>query len=559
MSFETHRLLLKKQLPVLQEIRHAHGFQQAIPDSLIQLIEHFEIRVPLIGTFSCGKSSLLNALLGEKLLSTEITPETAISAELRHAPVRQVSGHLPDGRQFALETAQPSENELAPLLKDKENLGWLEIGIPNDTLARYPQLVLVDLPGWDSGIDAHNNVIDNYAHRSLAYVVVVSVEEGSLRASLRKALLELAVQQMPVILVASKADKKTPEDVVAVVERLRADITATMGHPPIAVAVTSSRKKELDQLETGLAILQQKADDIFQLRVVDHFMQELQHTAQLLSLLANKDDQDAALLQAEIEKLQQDIQTFDTRLQLETENLEGQIGPILAAIRQRVENKLSERIDMLAQYVVNGHNISDDILGTARLVIAETLRDEFEPAMKRYLERLVDALPSRLDFNLDFKPLETTGESAQQGEFRWKALSVTLAPLLLKIPHPAAKVAAALLPILSFFLDSQADEQRREVEEARQLERARLAVRSKLTEAVRVIEAQLRSALVEQIEKAKTEVSRSIEAERNEVTHTLQTKIKALNEGEAEMARLRAAAQADLDRIQAMRAELSAA
>ena len=42
----------------------------------------FRVTAPVIGGFSTGKSSLINAVLGEKLLSTNITPETAVPTEI---------------------------------------------------------------------------------------------------------------------------------------------------------------------------------------------------------------------------------------------------------------------------------------------------------------------------------------------------------------------------------------------------------------------------------------------------------------------------------------------
>ena len=40
-----------------------------------------ELLVPVVGAFSAGKSSLLNAILGNDVLSVAITPETAIPTE----------------------------------------------------------------------------------------------------------------------------------------------------------------------------------------------------------------------------------------------------------------------------------------------------------------------------------------------------------------------------------------------------------------------------------------------------------------------------------------------
>lgn len=378
-----------------------------------------------------------------------------------------------------------------------------------------------------------------------------------MRDSLRRALLELAIVQMPVVLIVSKADKRPPEDVEAVVERLRADITALMGREPLAVAITSVRKSDLGNLEAALDTLQAQADKIFETRIVDAYRQNLQHAAQHLALLANQDDKDAARLQADIDKLEQDICAFDNRLRKETEALEAQIGPILGTIRLRVENALGGRVEMLTERALSGQDISDDILGTARLVISEALRQEFEPAIRRYLDRLVEALPSRLDFNLDLSSVKAAGTADSSGEFRWKALGTTLAPLLVKIPHPIGKLLAPLAVVVGALMDNHADRQRRQVEEARQREKVRTRIHSALHDAVRQIDAELRPVMREQVQRAQAEAARNIEAERDEVTKILATLAGALQRGEAETAALRQLAQADLHRLNALLAELT--
>lgn len=253
------------------------------------------------------------------------------------------------------------ESRLAPL----QDGGWVEAQLPSPALAARPQLVLVDLPGWDSGVAANERVIDGYVGRSLAYGVVIGCEEGALRDSLRRALLELAIAQMPVVLIVSKTDKRTPEDVQAVVERLRTDITTLMGRVPLAVVTTSARKKNLDGLAAALDSLQAQASAIFDTRIVGAYRQHLQQAVQHLGLLANHENKDAASLQADIDKLEQGIRAFETRLQQETEALEAQIGPMLGTIRLRVENALGGRIDTLSDRAQNGQDISDDILGTS--------------------------------------------------------------------------------------------------------------------------------------------------------------------------------------------------
>ena len=542
---------LQQQLAGVRALFQARELDTTRINELTPLIEHFQIRVPFIGGFSSGKSSLLNALLEEPLLSTEVTPETAVAAELRFGKVPRFIGYKGDGQTVAVTRQQIEDNQLQMLLPK----GWLAIEMPCAALADIQQLVLVDMPGWGSGVDAHQRVVDDYASRSLAYAVVVSAEEGTLRDSLRRALLELAIEEKPVVLVVTKAHKRPDGDVANVTRQLTDEITQLMGRPPLATSVTSAGKRDVVQLKTALALLQSRAENVFFHSVTQPWRGQLQHAAQLMQMLSGQDFKDAEAIAADIDTFEQKMAEFDLRLQRETEALEERVGPILGAIRIRVDNALSQRLESLTSRALDGGNISDDVIGTARLVVAQALKEEFEPTMQRYLDRLVDALPSKLDFNFQLSNSHTGSRNADS-EFGWKALSTGLAPLLLKIPHPLAKIAAAILPIIGFFMDNKADRQRQEAEEARQRERAKSQVREALAQAAGQIENQLRPVMEAQIQKAKESVAQSIAAERADIERTLNAKRQALQQGEAEAAAQREKAQSDLKQLQAWMAAL---
>ena len=500
--------------------------------------------MPLVGAFSSGKSSLINALIATPLLATDVTPETAVPTEIAYGTEPRLAACFADGRREPLTVEAVRDNHLPPLAPE----GWIEIEWPAAALAAREQLILVDLPGWDSGIDAHERVIDHYAPKSVAYLVVVSVDEGTLRASLRRAIAELTIQEMPLVLVITKADKRTKEAAAAVADQVRSEIATLTGRPPLAVAITSAspRARDTAQLEAALDTLTAMSDAIFLDRVVAPYRHALLRAAQQLEVLANQENHDAPKLQAQIEALENELKAFEARLARDTAALQEQLGPILGAIRLRVENALLTRVDSLASRALSGDDISDDILGTARVVIAESIRQEFAPTLQRYLDRLVDALPSRLDLpQLDIK----LSENDTGGEFRWKALATTLVPVVMKIPHPIAKIVAPLLPILGHLLDSRADRDRRALEAARQREAVKDQVRSALARVVKEIEASLRPVLEEQIQRAQSEIKRQVESEEAEIRKNLETLINALQQGEAETAALRERARADLEQL----------
>ncbi len=45
-------------------------------DKLTSEMESFSVKMPIVGGFNAGKSTLINSFLGTELLPVEITPET---------------------------------------------------------------------------------------------------------------------------------------------------------------------------------------------------------------------------------------------------------------------------------------------------------------------------------------------------------------------------------------------------------------------------------------------------------------------------------------------------
>ena len=57
-----------------------------------------EMTILIAGEFNAGKSTFINALLGQKVLSTNVTPETAMVTKLTYGEKRKVIAHFLDGR-----------------------------------------------------------------------------------------------------------------------------------------------------------------------------------------------------------------------------------------------------------------------------------------------------------------------------------------------------------------------------------------------------------------------------------------------------------------------------
>lgn len=131
-----------------------------------------KLLVPVVGEFSAGKSSLLNKFMGKNVLSVGINPETAIPSELYFSESEYCEGVTRDGTVTRLNDDS-----------DITNYVCLRRYIKSDALKKLEPIVLVDMPGFDSPLDAHNKAIFNYLDRGSHYVVLTPVDAGTISAS----------------------------------------------------------------------------------------------------------------------------------------------------------------------------------------------------------------------------------------------------------------------------------------------------------------------------------------------------------------------------------------
>lgn len=150
---------------------------------LLARISQTELLVPVIGAFSAGKSSLLNALLGQDILPVGLAPETELATELRYSPEPYLLAIHVDGREERL----PVEafNDINQRAKQ---LSHLQLYVDSPALKGIAPLVLVDMPGYGSSLESHNKAIAFYLPRGVHFVVVTSIEDGNLTQSMIRRL-----------------------------------------------------------------------------------------------------------------------------------------------------------------------------------------------------------------------------------------------------------------------------------------------------------------------------------------------------------------------------------
>ena len=89
----------RHDMQTILTMEEKYGIAEESFRTALATLDQFHVVTPIVGKFSTGKSSLLNALLGKNYLRTQITPETAIPTELRWGSSERVILHRKNGAQ----------------------------------------------------------------------------------------------------------------------------------------------------------------------------------------------------------------------------------------------------------------------------------------------------------------------------------------------------------------------------------------------------------------------------------------------------------------------------
>lgn len=185
-------------------------------DELGQLkedVRHTELLIPVIGAFSAGKSSLINAFIGEEVLGVGLTPETELATELRYSSDPHLLALRPDGSSERL-----SVSALSTLKSRADEFTHVQLYLDNPKLKALPSLVLVDMPGFGSSLANHNKAIAYYLPRGVHFIVVTSVEDGNITQSMLRQLDDLQTYGRDFTFLLNKVNLRSDEQVQAVAE-----------------------------------------------------------------------------------------------------------------------------------------------------------------------------------------------------------------------------------------------------------------------------------------------------------------------------------------------------
>ena len=175
-EYEQRKFILTEIVRSAQEIKTENREAASEAAALLARLAEDRFNLLVVGRFSRGKSTLMNALLGKDYLPTGIVPLTSVITTVRYGSRNKVilnfmSGGLP--QEIPL-------SRLPEFVTQKENpsnakkIAFAEIQLPVELLRRG--LYFVDTPGLGSAIIENTLTTERFLPQADAFVLVTSYE-----------------------------------------------------------------------------------------------------------------------------------------------------------------------------------------------------------------------------------------------------------------------------------------------------------------------------------------------------------------------------------------------
>ena len=165
------------------------------------------ILIPLVGEFSSGKTTLLNALTDSKKLETATKPTTATIYEIHFGCNKcEANVVMSDGQTVHVD-------DLGELKNDK--LSDAQVVTVFDTSKKVPSsTILVDTPGLSSPEIKHRQVLVDFLPSADAILLVVDINQQVTR-SLTEFIDMIKLSKRPIYIVLTKSDTKSLPEIEA--------------------------------------------------------------------------------------------------------------------------------------------------------------------------------------------------------------------------------------------------------------------------------------------------------------------------------------------------------
>lgn len=326
-----------------------------------------ELIVPVVGGFSAGKSTLLNSFLGNEILPTAVTPETALATELRYSDSNYIEAVTASG---AVERHQLAD--FARLKDNAQNFKNLRVYLNNENLKAIQPLVLVDMPGFDAPIENHNQAILNYLERGVFFVFLTSIEDGNITLSMKREIDNLQQIGKGFAFCISKTNLRAPDDVNAVQQKIAEQLEDDFDYTGQIALLDMDGGNNLKNILTAV-----NPDELFKLLFIDELRENYTGLIQSINVKISIFKSNRKEIEEALSALQNSLQGIEAKKQSAINDVEQRYSrDSVSVINQAVTSAILQQKMRLVDLAINNQGAFErelnDITKNALLSAVQT-------------------------------------------------------------------------------------------------------------------------------------------------------------------------------------------
>lgn len=374
------------------EIANSLGFSDLITDleriNVRSKQVNTELIFPLVGEFSSGKTTLLNALTDCKKLETATKPTTATIYEVHF------------GCEKCCATILNSNGELDECdinnLKNEVLKNATVVNIFDTSTSVPATTILVDTPGLSSPDPKHKQTLVDFLPYADGILLVTDINQQITR-SLTDFIDTMKLSKKPIYLVITKCDTKSTTDL----EAAKTYISDNCKLPIQQIACVSAAKNDLGELYTLLDNIQKDKNNIVrqvdEQRIKNIVKEMLNRIEELLKASSSDKELDEAIRKQEYELslIHRNIERLieDTKVEIEDKE---------RGIIRTFEDTISERLEVLV--TGKSENFDADAVSAINNT-ASLLFNDYKIGIKRILQEKAQSRRNTED-NISLRSLE---------------------------------------------------------------------------------------------------------------------------------------------------------
>ncbi|GAA6907102.1 dynamin-like GTPase family protein [Helicobacter pylori] len=425
---------LEQVLEVLKEVE----IDKTECSTLLESVQKQQLVIPVVGNFSAGKSTLLNRFLEKSVLPTAITPETSLAAELHYSANERIE--VFSNNDEKAESFELNEQSFEVIKENAPKYSYLKVYLNNEALKNSAPLVFVDMPGFDSPISSHTHAILEYLERGVHFVILTSVEEGSLTKRMVRELKNLLEFDKGLSFILSKTNLRTPSQVEEISRYIQDQI---QDHLDLTTHLIYSDKDNNALLEVADKIDAEKLFSSLYLERLKSLNSRLQNS--LKSVIEGFDYSKEKALE-EIKALDLGVKDIEKTYEKLRANLEEEYSSVaVGSVVKKVTEDVREQKPYLASLINKPDELNSEIESITQQSLIKNAKLEIEKTNLSFSK----------DFHAEFENLNKLSSdlsvNLEHGiELGINALSVILSKN--PVTRPFALILQGLKPLLKDLL-----------------------------------------------------------------------------------------------------------